>query len=87
LVPVDPPSPPPSPPKVPTAEVEEFLNLCRALQSAAARLCREESGLGQDIRKKVVLLRRQLLEARQVFLPLETDGSLATSSEGMNGKR
>jgi hypothetical protein len=51
------------------ASVDAFLDQCRALQNAAARLCQDDSGLSTEARDSVKKLRTLLLETRRRLLP------------------
>jgi hypothetical protein len=57
----------PTPPNI-----DAFLDQCRALQNAAARLCQEDSGLSAEGRESVKKLRILLLETRRQVLASPT---------------
>jgi hypothetical protein len=63
------------------ADVDGFLDQCRLVQTTAARLCKEGSGLNRQSREQLNKLRLALLETRQMLLPptLSPDGSPATT--------
>ena len=52
--------------------IDAFLDQCRALQNAAARLCQEDSGLSAEGRESVKKLRTLLLETRRQVLASPT---------------
>jgi hypothetical protein len=53
-------------------ELEAFIEECRTLQAAAARLCKDGSGLSREAREHLNRLRVQLLATRKFLASLPT---------------
>ncbi|HEY0715085.1 MAG TPA: hypothetical protein VGF45_20555 [Polyangia bacterium] len=56
--------------------MDALLDQCRLVQTTAARLCKEGSGLSRPAREQLNKLRLLLLETRQMLLPASPSGEM-----------